>query len=201
MDRHTTGITNLKVNREAWLRAAYALLRKEFLPQAPAQVAISWSFPSKGGTNASRRRIGECHYRPGSVGGRIEGGHAVLISPTLRRPYDLLECLVHEMVHTVAGPEAGHRAAFSQLAASVGLVRPWVATTAGPALKRTLRGYLRVLPRWPGGFLKITTKQRNRQLRAVCSCDEPRILRGSRATFKQGPILCGLCEKEFVLDG
>ncbi|MGI0148681.1 MAG: SprT-like domain-containing protein [Thermoplasmata archaeon] len=191
---------DLRFNREAWLRAAYALLRKKLLPKAPERVAISWSFPSKGGTKASRRTIGECHYKEGSTGGRVEGNRVVLISPTLRKPYELLECLVHEMVHTVTGPKAGHRAAFSQLAASIGLVKPWTATTAGPELRKKLVGYLKVLPKWPGGFLTIQTRQKNRQLKATCSCDEPRILRASRAMFEQGSILCGVCESEFELD-
>lgn len=191
---------DLRFNREAWLRAAYALLRKRLLPRAPERVAISWSFPSKGGTTASRRRIWECHYTDGTVNGRIEGRRVVLISPTLRKPYDLLECLVHEMVHTVTGPEAGHRAPFSQLSASIGLVKPWTATTAGKELRKKLMGYLKVLPKWPGGFLTIQTRQKNRQLKAVCACEPARILRASKATFEAGSIICGVCEEEFNLD-
>ncbi len=175
---------DLRFNREAWLRAAYALLRKRLLPRAPERVAISWSFPSKGGTTASRRRIGECHYTEGTVNGRIEGRRVVLISPTLRKPYDLLECLVHEMVHTVTGPEAGHRAPFSQLSASIGLVKPWTATTAGKELRKKLMGYLKVLPKWPGGFLTIQTRQKNRQLKAVCACEPARILRAVQGDLR-----------------
>lgn len=194
---------DLKLNREAWLRAAYALLRKKLLPRAPERVAISWSFPSKGGTNSSRRRIGECQYKSkgGSAVGRVEGGRVVLISPTLRKPYDLLECLVHEMVHTALPVGTGHRVKFSQLAASIGLRKPWVTTTAGPELAKKLRGFLKRLLKWPGGFLHIVTTQKNRQLKAVCSCETPRILRASRATFEQGRIICGVCDEEFVLKG
>lgn len=190
---------DLRINREAWLRAAYALLRKRLLPAAPERVAISWSFPSKGGTKASRRTIGECHYKEGSIGGRVEGNRVVLISPTLRTPYELLECLVHEMVHTVTGPAAGHRAPFSRLARSIGLLKPWTATTAGPELKAKLLGYIKTLPKWPGGFLTIQTRQKNRQLKATCDCSPARILRGSAKTFEQGPILCGICDAEFEL--
>lgn len=189
------GAVGEKGNREAWLRAAYTLLRKELLPAAPASVAISWSFPSRGGTNASRRRIGECHYKGSAV--EVEGGHAVLISPTLKEPFALLECLVHEMVHTVSGPKAGHRAGFSQVAAKIGLEKPWVATTAGKELKAKLEGYLKRLPKWPGGFLKIVHREKNRQEKAVCECEPARILRGSRKMLAQGPILCGLCDAEF----
>lgn len=190
---------DLKVNREAWLRAAYALIRKELLPKAPAVVAISWSFPSKGGTKASRRTIGECHYKGGSAV-QVEGDRVILISPTLQQPFALLETLVHEMVHAALPMGSGHRAPFSRLAKSIGLVKPWTATTAGPELKAKIEGWLKRLPAWPGGFLQIVPTQKNRQLKASCSCERPRILRGSRKMFEEGPILCGLCEEPFELD-
>jgi hypothetical protein len=187
----------VKVNREAWLRAAYAIVRKELLPQAPAAVAISWSFPSKGGTKSSRRTIGECHYKGGSAV-KVEGDRVILISPTLQEPYDLIETLVHEMVHAALPMGCGHRAQFSQLAARIGLVKPWTATTAGPELKKKILGWLKRLPKWPGGHLLIQHQQKNRQLKAVCDCETPRIIRGSAKLFEQGPIVCGLCEAEFV---
>ena len=190
---------NLKVNRETWLRAAYAIVRKELLPQAPVQVAISWSFPSKGGTKSSRRTIGECHYKGGSAV-KVEGDRVILVSPTLQEPYALIEVLVHEMVHAALPMGSGHRAPFSRLAKSIGLVKPWTATTAGPDLKAKIEGWLKRLPAWPGGYLRIVSTQKNRQLKAVCSCETPRILRGSKATFEAGPILCGLCDEAFELD-
>lgn len=188
---------NDKMNREAWLRAAYALIRKELLPKAPAQVAISWSFPSKGGTKASRRTIGECHYKGGSAVG-VEGDRVILISPTLQQPFALIEVLVHEMVHAALPMGAGHRAPFSRLAKSIGLLKPWTATTAGPELKHTIEGWLKRLPAWPGGHLLIVSTQKNRQLKAICECN--RILRGSLKTFGEGPIICGLCESPFEIE-
>lgn len=187
----------MKLNREAWLRAAYALVRKELLPKAPVEVAISWSFPSKGGTKSSRRTIGECHYKGGSAVA-VEGDRVILISPTLREPYALIEVLVHEMVHAALPMGSGHRAPFSRLAKSIGLMKPWTATTAGPELKKKILGWLKRLPKWPGGHLQIVTLQKNRQLKAVCECD--RIIRGSAKLFEAGPILCGLCESPFELD-
>lgn len=186
----------LKMNREAWLRAAYDLLRREVLPEAPEAVAISWSFPSKGGSAASRRTIGECHYREGTAVD-VEGGRAILVSPTLSSPLALIETLAHEMVHAALPAGCGHRAAFSQLAARIGLVKPWTATKAGPELAAKIEAWLKVLPAWPGGHLRVVSTQRGRQLKAVCGCG--RILRGSRSTFEQGPIVCGLCEEPFQL--
>jgi hypothetical protein len=189
-----------KLNREAWLRAAYALLRSKLLKEAPEHVAVSWSFPAKGGTSATRRRIGECHYKGGSAEGKVEGDRVILISPVLRTEFDLIETLLHEMVHAALPVGCGHRKQFSRLAARVGLEKPWTATVASEALaKRIKEEFLPKLPTWPGGFLQIHATQKNRQLKAMCSCG--RILRGSLKTFGEGPILCGLCESPFELDG
>jgi hypothetical protein len=186
------------LNRETWLRAAYSLLRRKLLKEAPEHVALSWSFPAKGGTSANRRRIGECHYKGGSADGAVEGDRVLLISPTLRTPFELVETLLHEMVHAALPMGCGHRKQFSRLAARVGLVKPWTATKASPELAKRIKGeFLRALPVWPGGFLSIETTQKNRQLKAVCECE--RIIRGSAKLFESGPILCGLCEGTFEL--
>lgn len=191
---------SLQLNREAWLRAAYALLRRKLLREAPEHVALSWSFPAKGGTAANRRRIGECHYKVegGSADGAIEGDRVILISPTLRKPLELVETLLHEMVHAALPVGCGHRKQFSRLAARVGLVKPWTATKASPELaKRIESEFLPALPAWPGGFLVIRATQKNRQLKAVCSCN--RIIRGSLKLFQSGPISCGLCNTTFQI--
>lgn len=39
-------------------------------------------------------------------------------------------------------------------------------------------------------------KSRNNP-KAVCGCEEPRILRASKKVLEEGPILCGLCREEF----
>lgn len=36
--------------------------------------------------------------------------------------------------------------------------------------------------------------------RLTCGCDKPRIIRVSRATVEQGPILCGVCKEAFSED-
>jgi hypothetical protein len=190
---------DMKVNREAWLRAAYALLRRKLLKEAPERVALSWSFPAKGGTSATRRRIGECHYKGGSADGSIEGDRVLLISPMLKTPFDLVETLLHEMVHAALPMGCGHRKQFSQLARRTGLVKPWTATKASEELAKRIKDeILPSLPAWPGGWLQIQTTQKNRQLKAVCECG--RILRGSLKTFGEGPIICGLCEAPFEIE-
>jgi hypothetical protein len=189
---------SMKLNREAWLRAAYEILRRKLLKEAPEHVALSWSFPAKGGTSATRRRIGECHYKGASCDGAIEGDRVLLISPMLKTPFELIETLLHEMVHAALPVGCGHRKQFSRLAARVGLDKPWTATKASEELaKRIKTEFLKELPEWPGGWLQIQSTQKNRQLKAICECE--RIIRGSAKLFEAGPILCGLCEAPFEL--
>ena len=190
---------DMKVNREAWLRAAYAILRRKLLREAPERVALSWSFPAKGGTSATRRRIGECHYKGASADGSVEGDRVLLISPMLKTPFDLVETLLHEMIHAALPMGCGHRKQFSQIARRTGLVKPWTATKASEELAKRIKDeILPALPEWPGGWLQIQTTQKNRQLKAVCECG--RILRGSLKTFGEGPIICGLCEAPFEIE-
>ena len=50
----------------------------------------------------------------------------------------------------------------------------------------------------PGTGSAPKAKSRNNP-KAVCGCEEPRILRASKKVLAEGPILCGLCREEFRL--
>lgn len=184
-------------NREAWLRSAYAMLRKELLPEAPEAVAVTWGFPSRGATSRRKRRIGECWGRSG-IKGKVEGDHVILVSPTITEPAEIVDTLLHEMVHASLPEGTGHRKGFSQLAARVGLVKPWTATTASPELKVKIGAILAKLGPWPGGALVARPKEKSRQLKAVCKCG--RILRLSAKVAAEGEVICGLCATEFKLE-
>jgi hypothetical protein len=186
-----------KVNRETWLREAYAVLRKELCPEAPETVAIAWSFPSSKAASRTRPTIGQC-WQGGGIRGKIEGGKAILISPALHKPMDIMHVLLHEMLHAALAAGVGHGAKFSQLCKRVGLVKPWTATTPGPELTAKLEAILKKLPEWPEGSLVIRPKETGRQLKGECDCG--RILRGSRKLFNDGPVICGLCKAEFEME-
>ena len=183
-----------KINRETWLRTAYRSLRKELISEAPEQVAIGWGFPSKSSMGHKKRRVGECWHA--GFGQKPEGNTMILISPTVEDSVQILDVLLHEMVHA-ATPGEGHRKAFSQLAKRVGLMKPWTATTPGDELKEKLTAIAKRLPPWPKGTVIPVAKQKGRQMKAQCRCG--RILRGAKKTLDQGPIVCGLCESEFTL--
>lgn len=46
------------------------------------------------------------------------------------------------------------------------------------------------------GTLKPTTPSRN-NVKYVCDCDKPRVMRMAPSTFEIAPIICGDCEKDF----
>jgi hypothetical protein len=184
-------------NREAWLREAYALIRKELLPEAPAFVAVTWGFPSHRATSRRKRTIGQC-WSGSAVKGGIEGGRVILVSPVIDAPLEVLDTLLHEMIHAALPADAGHRAPFSRICRRIGLVKPWTATTPSPELKTKLEGYLKKLGPWPGGHLIVKPKEKGRQMKAECGCG--RILRCAKKTFEAGPILCGMCDGEFEME-
>jgi hypothetical protein len=185
------------VNRETWLREAYSVMRMELLREAPVTVAIAWSFPSSKAASRTRPTVGQC-WQGGGIRGKIEGGRAILISPSLHVPLDILHVLLHEMVHATLPTGVGHGAKFSQTCARIGLVKPWTATTPGPLLKEKLEAILKKLPAWPEGSLVIRPKETGRQLKGECPCG--RILRGSKKFFNDGPVICGLCSKPFEME-
>lgn len=131
------------MNRETWLENAAEALRPLLLERADVEVpmisvAVGW--PSKGGTSAKKRRIGEC-WRPDAV---ENGVGAIFISPSIGDPVQVLDVLLHEMIHA-ATPGAGHRGEFIRIAKDVGLVKPWTSTSPDaelllPVLKEIAEG-------------------------------------------------------------
>jgi hypothetical protein len=97
------------MNREAWLTEAGveigALLTQNGLEVPTYRVSVGW--PSKGGTSAKKRRIGEC-WRPEAS---EDGVSQIYISPVLESPADVLGTLVHEILHALT-PGEGHRGEF-----------------------------------------------------------------------------------------
>lgn len=99
-------------NREAWLtRATEALIRLfEAPPRGPWRVTCGW--PSRRGTAAKSRVIGEC-WSPMASGDRtIE----IIISIALDDALEVLAVLAHELAHAHLPEGTGHRAPFARLA-------------------------------------------------------------------------------------
>jgi hypothetical protein len=154
--------------REEWLKHLAQLLASVFSKsgyQIPANVRFSCGW-SGGGSRATR--IGECWHSKASADGHFE----VFISPALSDPIRVAGVLVHELVHTVVGIEAGHGPAFRACALSVGLEGPMRATTPSEALSGILAHLTAQIGPYPHATLSAsdrpTKKDTTRLLKVAC---------------------------------
>lgn len=167
--------------REEWLHAGVKLLEEQvFNPngyKVPSKgLLVSVSFPSTGAFSSKNQRIGECWYPQmhKTANGKSKENlvHSLFISPILTCPIRALDVLTHELVHTITGPDVGHRTPFKRIALSVGLTGKMSATTAGPELTKKLTKFTKILGEFPHiGVGKMMTTRRIqtcRQLKISC---------------------------------
>lgn len=157
--------------REQWLQDAATAIREQcFAPNdiavPPIHVSVGWP----GGRGKKDSVIGQCWATTASTD---KTAH-VFISPVLHRPINVLETLVHEMVHAADDCKTGHRGAFARMAKSVGLTGKMTSTVAGKELKATLQEIGRELGPFPHAALRQggPGKQSTRMLKVQCpDCD------------------------------
>lgn len=123
---------------------------------------VSVSFPVTGGR--SGKRIGECHYTS------KDGKPHILVHPYLDDPVQVLDVVLHELVHATLGGEAEHGPVFTRLARDLGLEGRPTATVASDELRGVLADMVRRgLGPYPHSALqKYTPKQTSRQIKVWC---------------------------------
>lgn len=193
--------------REDWLVRAAGKLRPIFKRRSgwtvPDNVRVSCGFP-KGG----RRAIGQCWGEGSSTDGTFE----VFISPTQDDVVDVLQVLVHELVHATVGIKAGHKGEFATVARAMALEGKLTATVAGETFKQEIAGLLvdKLGPYphaalKPGGDNTGPKKQGTRLLKAFCpECEYT--LRGTAKWFNLAVPACpnpecGACGSELTVEG
>lgn len=142
------------ITREAWLESAVTVMSRELFRPAgfdvPKKVRVSVGFPKgAGGKKGGTHTIGQCWYPQASA----DKHHEIFIHPEIDHPRQVLEILTHEVVHSIAGPAAGHKLGFRVIALKVGLTGPMTATVATPELDDRFKGYLKQLPKYPHASL------------------------------------------------
>jgi len=181
------------MNREEWLTQAAARLATEVLepngftglhrdegePAGWDMVRVITSWPSKSALASKGRAIGQCWPPEASEGGFTE----IFISPVLSDPVQVLDVLVHEMVHGALGTKHKHNATFAAAVRAVGLVgKPTATSHADPegeaephqhALTIKLEQIASELGEYPHRKLDRTVlpKQSTRALKAFCPND------------------------------
>lgn len=188
-------------NREAWLHAAAPILVSLLRDTAELHGIeiedrpvpyLSVGFPSGG---LRHKRTCECwHCRDEKhPGARAQ----IFISPVLGDGVQVLDELIHELIHDLVGVGYGHRGNFRKLALAVGLEGKMTATVAGPELKERLERLLGDLGPYPHTKLDVNNmglkkkKQRCRQRKWVCpECGQ--IIRAASDDLR---IICGNCSR------
>lgn len=184
-----------ELNREAWLHLAVEKLRPIFLGHGFTipQLRVSVGWPSAGGLASAgkSKTIGQCWYGTATSDGKPQ----LFISPLLEdpiAPYGVLPVLMHEIAHTVAGPDAKHGPQFAKIATKLGLEGKPTATFAGEDLIARLALLSTELGPFP--HVKINPmsnkpKQSCRQHKAECeACGY--IARISKMWADFGPPIC-----------
>ncbi|WP_051468416.1 hypothetical protein [Actinomadura oligospora] len=168
------------------------------------EVYVSVSFPTTGAR--SGKTIGQCHYSS------KDGRPHLLVHPYLDDPIDVLETLLHELVHAVVGGGVGHSGPFATLAKALGFEAPMTSTPASPELKWALRRVAtRGLGLYPHAALqRVLPKQTTRQRKIVCpnlDCPAydiekgtPYLVRMSKRKFDQWGAICGACASSMEME-
>ena len=151
--------------RESWLLAAIEAVRPLFLAKQhdiPA-CQVSVGFASTGNRLG---HIGQCW----STGSSAEPVNQIFISPTLSEAYEVLDTLVHELVHAVDDCKHKHGKEFKKIALGLGLKGPMRSAGAGPELKAKLLVLLPQLGAYPHTHLSVPMKKSVRRNRPRAQC-------------------------------
>lgn len=129
-------MSNLHTTREGWLVEGMTLLGQEFFTSrgytVPEKLQVACGWPK-----ASQRAIGQCWSPSASADATTQ----MYVAPTESDPVQVLDVLLHEMIHAVVGCEHGHRGPFKKMAKEIGLAGKMTATYAeeGSAVEALLK--------------------------------------------------------------
>ena len=155
------------VTRESWLEAGVKALTPLF---SKAGYAVPLCKVSCGFTSTGVRsgHIGQCWSTRASA----DGLNQIFVSPALEDAVEVLDTLLHELVHAVDNCEHKHGREFKKIALKVGLVGPMRSAGAGPELKPKLTALLDQLGPYPHGQLKVSMQKAARRARPRAKCQK-----------------------------
>ncbi len=135
------------ITREFWLEQAVMILKPIFTKKGYSvpDVRISCAIPSSWRPGSA---IGQCWPSSASKTGKNE----IFICPSLSDQVQVLDTLVHELVHAVDDCKSGHGKEFKEIALSVGLEGKMREARAGETLKQNLRSLAKILEQEFGAY-------------------------------------------------
>lgn len=170
-------------DREAWLTAAceiildgtimpvveespYKAESPDEYERPPFRVSLGFPKRSRGG-----RVIAVCFARAASA----DGVNEIFVSPEMDDPIEIMQALVHELIHAVDDGKSGHRRFFEYTARAVGLAGKLTETFAGDELLQQLHVIADALGPLPHARLNLDAGRKKggtRQLLVKCGkCD------------------------------
>ena len=155
-----------KITRELWLQNAVDLVSPIFKNKGYTipKVQVSCGFPSTGNKS---KHVGQCWGRSSTN----DGTNQLFISPVLDDPVQVLDTLVHELVHAVDDCIHHHGPEFKKIATDVGLQGLMREASAGPWLQEQLSSIARQLGKYPHSKINLahsSSKKTGPRPRAKC---------------------------------
>jgi hypothetical protein len=153
------------LNREAYLNyITNTYARPHFKAQGydiPDNVRMSCSLTSH------KKAIGQCWSSEASEDKHFE----IFIHPSQSDSLEVIDTLIHELVHATVGLKAGHKAPFKKCANAVGLVGQMRSAGAGEELKATIAQWIAEAGQYPHATLTQSgiKKQSTRMIKCVCN--------------------------------
>lgn len=191
--------------REEWLREVLVWTSKDIFgcgitPEQPTTIRASVGWPSAGGLGKKRPVIGQCW----AIECSEEKYSEIFVSPVLKEGGEVVETLLHETGHAIAGVSEKHRGQFIVVCKAIGFTKPWTQTPATPELKEKIARFLETFPPYPHAKLTPTSiegpnkPQKNRQLKLSCpSCGY--VVRSTKKWIELGLPTCH-CGQLFVAE-
>jgi predicted Zn-ribbon and HTH transcriptional regulator len=155
-----------KITRELWLQNAVDLVSPIFKNKGYTipKVQVSCGFPSTGNKS---KHVGQCWGKSSTN----DGTNQLFISPVLDEPVQVLDTLVHELVHAVDDCIHHHGPEFKKIATDVGLQGLMREASAGPWLLEQLTAISRQLGKYPHSKINLahsSSKKTGPRPRAKC---------------------------------
>ena len=152
--------------REQWLHNAIELISTIFKNKGYTipKVQVSCGFPSTGNKS---KHVGQCWGKSSTN----DGTNQLFISPVLDEPVQVLDTLVHELVHAVDDCMHHHGPEFKKIATDVGLQGLMREASAGPWLQEQLTAISRQLGKYPHSKINLahsSSKKTGPRPRAKC---------------------------------
>lgn len=138
--------------REEWLKRAVRILRP-LLRKADITMRPRWQVSMS--LASTRKAIGQCWYEGSSSSGRTAN---ILICPTLGDPVEVLDTLLHEMIHAALPYGVHHGPKFVRACKAIGMTQNKPTSAAAcPALRSELARVAAFLGPFPHDAMVVKT--------------------------------------------